>query len=487
MSSTTTAVTIDQADLEAMTARILEAAKSVRNKERNEKRKRSKQEKQQQGQGEGNAPKKQKTGTTTTKVVPPPQYVHWSPTKGMRVQTHQQFVQQLDKRSDMTIAHSDRFWGLTNELANVASKPSVAPATVIFRQLVGVYPKHAALQKGERTWGSDETYCDLMALATLLEAVKHPNDYDDKVGEFVHSYSALELAHMYLRRDTGLRSRLIRYWSSHLHADQAKLIEDDPAGEGKQQQQRSETGGKSLPPQKINPDPYIKTLKAVLDKNGTVVNSEKQGGIAVPEKWQEEWVDPDQIPYRQDMFRKPTVITDEDMENAEREADKFLKEKERGERKEVLESRGIYARQFVPAIKPDDFTGQKEGEEETKKSDGTKVVKPIEQYFVPKYAKGTQVLEATIPIDQEEEDKEVREILEKQGETELDMKEVHHVAQELKEELEKEEKEEGELTESQQEFSKAIDELTTLADKVDVVHTPIVTSSKTPSDEQQHE
>ena len=97
------------------------------------------------------------------------------------------------------------------------------------------------------------------------------------------------------------------------------------------------------------------------------------------------------------------------------------------------------------------------------------------------------MLEATIPIDQEEEDKEVREILEKQGETELDMKEVHHVARELKEELEKEEKEEGELTESQQEFSKAIDELTTLADKVDVVHTPIVTSSKTPSDEQQHE
>jgi len=382
MSSTTTAVTIDQADLEAMTARILEAAKSVRNKERNEKRKRSKQEKQQQGQGEGNAPKKQKTGTTTTKVVPPPQYVHWSPTKGMRVQTHQQFVQQLDKRSDMTIAHSDRFWGLTNELANVASKPSVAPATVIFRQLVGVYPKHAALQKGERTWGSDETYCDLMALATLLEAVKHPNDYDDKVGEFVHSYSALELAHMYLRRDTGLRSRLIRYWSSHLHADQAKLIEDDPAGEGKQQQQRSETGGKTLPKQ-------------------------------------------------QQQQQQP-------------------------------QSDGTTATEAI-------------------------VVKPIEQYFVPKYAKGTQVLEATIPIDQEEEDKEVREILEKQGETELDMKEVHHVARELKEELEKEEKEEGELTESQQEFSKAIDELTTLADKVDVVHTPIVTSSKTPSDEQQHE
>ena len=393
----------------------------------------------------------------------------------MDVKTHQQFVQDLDKNADMTVANSDRYWGLTNELANV-SPGHVTPAVHIFRELVGVYPKQAALQKGERTWGSDETYCDLMALATLLEAVRNGDDYDEKVGEFVHSYNALELAHMYLRRDTGLRSRMIRYWSSHLHADQAKLIEDDPAGEGKQQQQRSETGGKSLPPQKINPEPFVKTMKAVLDKAGTAINSEKQGGIAVPEKWQEEWIDPEQIPYRPDMFRKPSVITDEDMA----ELDNL-----------VIKSKEHVARRFVPAIEPDDFTNQKGGEEEEKKkSDGTKVVKPIEQYFVPKYAKGTQVLEATIPIGQEEEeeeDKEVREILEKQGETELDTKEVHHVAQELKEELEKE-KEEGEvLTESQQEFSKAIDELTTLADKVDVVHTPIVTSSKTPSDEQQHE
>lgn len=425
--STTTALPSSSTELEATIARILEASKAVRNKERNEKRKRTKQEKQQQDQP---ASKKQKTSTSgATKA--PAQYVHVDPDK-VRVLTHQQFVQELDKCADMTIANSDRYWGLTNELANVASKPSMAPASAIFRRLVGVYPKQAALQKGERTWGSDETYCDLMALATLLEAVKNADYFEgEKVGEFVHQYSALELAHMYLRRDTGLRSRLIRYWSSHLHADQAKLIEDDPAGEGKQQQQRSETGGKSLPPQK-------------------------------------EWIDVEQIPYRPDMFRKPSVITDEDMA----EIDKL-----------VIKSKEHIARRFVPAIEPDDFTNQEGGDEKKEKGDRTKVVKPIEAYFVPKYAKGTQVLEATIPIGQEEEeeeDKEVREILEKQGETELDTKEVRRIAQELKEELEKEKTEEGELTESQQEFSKAIDELSTLADKV---HTPLVASSKTPSDE----